>query len=714
VPNVTFDQRSVRIDGKPVPILCGAIHYARSTPGMWRKILTASVEAGINTIDTYVFWGLHEREKRKYDFTGRLDLPYFLSLCQELKLHVILRIGPYVCAETNFGGLPPWLIHEPGLVTRTNNDAFKREVLTWCMVLMAQVGQFQATRGGPIILAQLENEYNTVAKRYGDEGAKYMDWVVASAPEFGLDVPLVMCEAPSDTKLELSQHAAPRIIKGLNGFAVADRVPEFHRQFPNTPAFWTEMWCAWYSNFGEQQHYREPSEIVRAITHFFAVGGSGVSYYMWHGGTNFGRESVYLQTTSYDSSAPLDEYGLPQRAYPHLKRLHDVIRAHSELLLEGQRDVRVLKPAKEGGTLPQAAIYRCAKGAHALLFLINESSEPVSFELGALSLPLKPASAAIVLDLNGDQRVLFESHPQVSTAVALPPPPRWTPSRVELAFECFDEPLPDALPPHAPRPIVMKEPSSMLPYTRDLSDYAWYQTVISSTTEREATLTFPEVHDFSTLFVNGIFVGSQPERLNEDPKIHARHEYSVRLNKGQNRVTVLASALGLIKGDWAYDAPMNEEKKGLVGHLHLDGIEQPLWWTLHAGLFGENAGIFEPATSDLVAWKPIGGAPRRLRWFRAHFKAPDIAARALALEVGSLFKGLLWLNGECLGRYWQIPAVENLPEWIKPQIKIFGVGEPSQRRYHIPQDWIRDENTLIIFEETSSNPDGVRIVERQA
>ncbi len=715
MPNVTFDQRSVRLDGKPVPIICGAIHYARSTPGMWPELLRASVEAGINTIDTYVFWGLHEREKRRYDFTGRLDLAYFLSLCQQHKLNVLLRIGPYICAETNFGGLPPWLIHEPGLVTRTDNAAWKREVLTWCKVLMAQIGEFQATRGGPVILAQLENEYNTVAKHYGADGPKYMDWVIASAKEMGLEVPLVMCEAPGDNKLELHDASLPRIIKGMNGFAIADRVPEFQRQFPAAPPIWTEAWGGWYTNFGDVTHFREDADFACAIAHFFAVGGAGVSYYMWHGGTNFGRESVYMQTTTYDSNAPLDEYGLPQRAFAHLKRLNHIVADHAEVLLEGTRSVQVLEAPREKEPLPRAAIYSCAKGTRTLAFLINESGQPYTMKSGALSIALKSKSCAITLDLNGDTRVLFESHPATAEAAIQPPPAaQWAASNVELNFVAFDEPLPDEQPTKFSNAIAMSEPRSMLPHTRDLSDYGWYQTVLSSATDRDATVVLPEVHDFSTLYLNGKFVGSQPERLNEDPKIFAKHTYNVRLKKGENRISILASALGLIKGDWAYNEPMSKERKGVIGAMLVDGMPQSLWWTLHAGLFGERARLFAPDTSDLAAWQAGPLTPRRLRWYRAKFKTPDslLKARALALDVGALYKGLIWLNGECLGRYWQIPATDYVAEWMRGMTQTYGAGQPVQQRYHIPKDWLRAENTLVVLEETEAFPRGVKLLER--
>jgi len=285
---------------------------------------------------------------------------------------------------------------------------------------------------------------------------------------------------------------------------------------------------------------------------------------------------------------------------------------------------------------------------------------------------------------------------------------------VELNFTAFDEPLPDEHPAKFSNTVAMPEPQSMLPHTRDLSDYGWYQTVLSSTADRDATLVLPEVHDFSTLYLNGKCVGSQPERLNEDPKIFAKHTYTVRLKKGENRISILASALGLIKGDWAYNEPMSRERKGLIGAMLVDGTPQPLWWTLHAGLFGERARLFAPDTSELAAWHSGPTAPRRLRWYRAKFKAPESLskARAIAVDVGSLYKGLIWLNDECLGRYWQVPANDFVAEWMRGLTHTYGTGQPAQQRYHMPKDWLKAENTLVIFEETDAQPHGVKLMER--
>src|SRR5690606_25162979 len=156
-------------------------------------LIARSKEAGLNTIETYVFWNLHERRRGVLDFSDRLDLLRFCQVCQEHGMHMILRIGPYVCAETNFGGLPPWLREIPGLRTRTYSPPFLQEMERFVRTLCEHLRPMFAPRGGPIVMAQLENEYNNIAWKYGEEGQKYLQWCVDLGKSLNLGVPLVQC-----------------------------------------------------------------------------------------------------------------------------------------------------------------------------------------------------------------------------------------------------------------------------------------------------------------------------------------------------------------------------------------------------------------------------------------------------------------------------------------------------------------------------------------
>jgi beta-galactosidase len=324
---VRFDSRSFWVRGKRQWLISGEIHYSRSPREQWAALLDRSVACGLNMVATYVFWNWHEPERDRFDFTGDHDVRAFLDLCAERNLAVLLRLGPYCCGEWNFGGYPAWLRDEPGITIRTWNEAYVKRVETYFRRLCAEVRPCLATRGGPVILCQVENEYANVAGRYGEEGARYLAWMADLARNLGLDVPIIMCEG-----------AAEGVIETVNGFSIPDeRIAKFRTAHPELPLIWTELWPAWYDTWGFQRHRREARNIARHLLHFVSRGGSGWNYYMWHGGTNFGRTGMYLQTTSYDFDAPLDEYGRITRKGAYMAKLHAALAGQADVFLEGER-----------------------------------------------------------------------------------------------------------------------------------------------------------------------------------------------------------------------------------------------------------------------------------------------------------------------------------------------------------------------------------------
>ncbi|KAI9192258.1 hypothetical protein LWI28_020101 [Acer negundo] len=193
---VSRDDRAITIDGKRRVLLSGSIHYPRSTQDMWPDLLRKSKEGGLNTIETYVFWNAHEPSRRQYDFNGNLDLVRFIKSIKDEGLYAVLRIGPYVCAEWNYGGFPVWLHNMPGVEFRTANSVFMNEMqnFTTLIVDMMRKEKLFASQGGPIILAQIENEYGNVMSNYGDAGKAYVDWCANLADSYQIGIPWLMCQ----------------------------------------------------------------------------------------------------------------------------------------------------------------------------------------------------------------------------------------------------------------------------------------------------------------------------------------------------------------------------------------------------------------------------------------------------------------------------------------------------------------------------------------
>ncbi|MBA0696320.1 hypothetical protein Goari_002878, partial [Gossypium aridum] len=315
--NVTYDHRALIIDGKRRMLISGGIHYPRATPQMWPDLIAKSKEGGADVIESYTFWNGHEPVRGQYNFEGRFDLVKFVKLVGDNGLYFLLRIGPYVCAEWNFGGFPVWLRDIPGIEFRTDNEPFKREMqrfVTKIVDLMREEKLF-SWQGGPIILLQIENEYGNMEGSYGQKGKDYVRWAANMALALGAGVPWVMCkqtDAPGD------------IIDTCNNYYCDGYKPNS----PNKPIIWTENWDGWYTSWGGRLPHRPVEDLAFAVARFFQRGGSLMNYYMYFGGTNFGRTSggpFYI--TSYDYDAPIDEYGLrSEPKWGHLKDLHAAIK----------------------------------------------------------------------------------------------------------------------------------------------------------------------------------------------------------------------------------------------------------------------------------------------------------------------------------------------------------------------------------------------------
>ncbi|MCO5547441.1 hypothetical protein L7F22_000890 [Adiantum nelumboides] len=297
--NVSYDNRAIVIDGKRRLIISAGIHYPRATPEMWPGLIKKAKDGGANVIETYVFWNGHEPVRREYCFGGRYNLLKFVKLVEEAGLMLFLRLGPYVCAEWNFGGLPVWLRDVPDIVFRTNNTFFQEEMSLFVqkIVSLLKDNNLFSWQGGPIILAQIENEYGNIEHAFGDGGKLYIKWAAALAQSLNIGVPWVMCQ----------QNDAPSsIINSCNGFYCDGFKPNSNEK----PVLWTEDWAGWFSNWGEPVPWRPVEDNAFAIARFFQRGGSFHNYYMYFGGTNFGHTSGGpFVTTSYDYDAPIDEYG---------------------------------------------------------------------------------------------------------------------------------------------------------------------------------------------------------------------------------------------------------------------------------------------------------------------------------------------------------------------------------------------------------------------
>ncbi|RVW55025.1 Beta-galactosidase 10 [Vitis vinifera] len=215
--NVTYDRRSLIIDGQRKLLISASIHYPRSVPGMWPGLVKTAKEGGIDVIETYVFWNGHELSPDNYYFGGRYDLLKFVKIVQQARMYLILRVGPFVAAEWNFGGVPVWLHYVPGTVFRTNSEPFKNlNEAQWCKLFFT-VGCLSG------ITKRVENEYGDTERIYGDGGKPYAMWAANMALSQNIGVPWIMCQqydAPDPVSIFSGINA--NVLKGLQVLSVTN------------------------------------------------------------------------------------------------------------------------------------------------------------------------------------------------------------------------------------------------------------------------------------------------------------------------------------------------------------------------------------------------------------------------------------------------------------------------------------------------------------
>jgi len=709
--SVSFDSIAVLINGERSLLISGEMHYARSPRELWPQLLDRSREMGLNSIASYVFWDFHEPEKDVYDFSGQRDIGYFLSLCKERNLDVILRIGPYCCAEWNFGGYPPYLRDEPGITLRTYNKPYMDRVEKYFKHLAAEVRPFLAANGGPVILVQVENEYANVAKRYGEDGQKYLEWVVELAGRVGFDVQKITCEGGAEGAIEC-----------VNGHSIpSDRSERHKTNKPEQPLLWTELWPAWYNTWGYQQHFRDARNIAFHILNFLGSGGTGWNYYMWHGGTNFGRTSMYLQTTSYDFDAPLDEYGRPTLKGKYLSKLHHVVTANSKLFLDAQRS-QVNSPS---GIM----ITTWRKGNESIILYLNENNKEVSE--GNLTLP---ARSARLSDENGN--ILFDTWSDYQKVEETTHLPEWKNLITPEKWRVWNEPMPVERDDNVFRSF---QPAEQLGLTKDQSDYCWYSNSFDTQTKENCKIDISYGGDFFYIYLDGKLVTqSQPPFMENrgatmpespaNPYIFAnaleemklqgfKHTFLLKdVSAGPHRIDILASALGLVKGDWSISGSMNTERKGIWQEVY---VNQNLLsnWEMRPFLIGEQFNI--PNFPNSVKWnEPV--TPKPCSWYIAELSLSKdvlLSDADFRIDAHGLGKGMMFINGHMLGRYWLIEGQGYGPDegWqklIADGLILGPEGKPTQRYYHVPKAWLKENNQLILFEEQSVSINGLRLQTR--
>ena len=326
-PQHTFELKDgkFQLDGQPFQILAGEMHYARIPRARWRYAMRMERAMGLNTLTTYVFWNLHEPEPGHFDFSGQNDLAEFLRIAQQEGLYVVLRPGPYSCAEWEFGGYPAWLLKDRTTVVRSLDPKFMKPAADWFQHLGAVVKPFLLANGGPIIAVQVENEYGSFGKDHNYlQAIKQM--VIDSGMGGTAEHPTLLYTA--DGGVQQPNGSLPDLPAAVNfGPGDALRETERLRAFrPNGPLWVGEYWAGWFDHWGGHHADTNTDKQVAEYESLIKQGYS-VNLYMLWGGTSFGwmngansnGKDYAPDVTSYDYDAPISERGEPREKYFKLR-----------------------------------------------------------------------------------------------------------------------------------------------------------------------------------------------------------------------------------------------------------------------------------------------------------------------------------------------------------------------------------------------------------
>ncbi|XXG40332.1 hypothetical protein AAC387_Pa01g1076 [Persea americana] len=676
-PGVTYDAKSLIINGKRELIFSGSIHYARSTPQMWPDLIAQAKAGGLNCIQTYTFWNGHEPVEGQYNFEGRYDLVKFIKEVDKQGLYVTLRIGPFIQAEWNHGGLPFWLREVENMTFRTDNEPFKYHMKRYTkkIVSMMQRENLYASQGGPIILTQIENEYDTIMRAFKNKGTSYIHWAGKMAVSLKTGVPWIMCK---------QKNAPDQVISACNGRHCADTFSGPNG--PNKPTLWTENWTQQFTIFGDPLSIRSSEDIAYAVTRFFSKNGSHVNYYMYHGGTNFGRTAAAFVTTVYYDDAPLDEFGFPKEPkYSHLRDVHQALNLCKKALLSGTSSIQNL------GKNLEAIIYGKPGSDVCVAFLENiDKRIPATVTFKGTKYYLPARSVSIL----GDCKTLFFNTHQVSAQHNLR---RYQPAEEtnkNWEWQMYQEKVPTV----EDSTINKDSPIEHNVLAKDTTDYVWFLTTLELDDDdlpwRSDVSPVLEVQSLGhgvVVFVNNAFVGSV---YGKKDKQSCYFKDEVPLKTGKNDIALLGMTIGLP------DSGVYLEKRFAgVRYLSVKGLNTGTLdmsenlWGHKVGLEGESLRIFTEKGAKKVKWSRAQ-ASQPLTWYKTYFDAPH-GDRPIAVDLRGMSKGQLWVNGESIGRYWSS--------------NFHAAHKPTQAMYHVPRSFLKPTNNLlVIFEETGGKPEKIR------
>ena len=589
--NFTIGKSTFLLNGKPFTVKAAELHYTRIPAPYWEHRIEMCKALGMNTICLYVFWNIHEQTEGQFDFTGQNDIAAFCRLAQKHGMYVIVRPGPYVCAEWEMGGLPWWLLKKKDIVLRTLDPYFMERTAIFMKEVGKQLAPLQITRGGNIIMVQVENEYGAYAV-----DKPYVSAIRDIVKSAGFtEVPLFQCDWSST----FDRNGLDDLLWTINfgtGANIEQQFKRLREARPETPLMCSEFWSGWFDHWGRKHETRPAKSMVQGIKDMLDRNIS-FSLYMAHGGTTFGHwggannPSYSAMCSSYDYDAPISEPGWTTDKYFQLRDLLKNYLPAGEQLPE----------------IPEA-------------FPVIEIPE-VEFTQVA---------------------PLFSNLPEAKESMDIQP------------MEAFDQGW---------GPIL-------------------YRTTLQEPVENGTTMKITEVHDWAQVFADGKLLARLDRR---------RGEFALQLPvlKKGTRIDILVEAMGRVNFDESI-----HDRKGITEKVELVRGKQSAElknWTVYSF----------PVDYSFVQDKRYknGTAQTMPAYYRTTFRLDKVGDTFL--DMSTWGKGMVWVNGLAIGRFWEIGPQQTLfmPGcWLKEGeneiivLDLKGPEKASIRGLKKPiLDWLRNE-----------------------
>lgn len=524
------------LDGNPFQVRSGEIHYARVPAAEWRNRIRMAKAMGLNTISTYVFWSYHETTKGNFDFSGEKDVAQFVKICGEEGMKAIVRPGPYVCAEWDLGGIPAWILSEEGVKLRSTDARYLGPAKEWMRRMGAMLEPLSVSKGGPVIMVQLENEFGSFGKN--KEYLQELEGAIRGGGYTG-----ILFSGDGAGAGNLTNGSLPGMLKAVNfGDNAARAFQTLEATAPGQPKFNAEFWVGWFDQW-ERPHHQTGTRKKAIDLAWMMREGASFNLYMFHGGSTRGMwsganlDSRYRPTTCcYDYDAPLDESGRPTAKYYDFRSIIAKYASDEKL-----PEVPVIPPPSSIGTIK------------------------------------------------------FTEYAELTSALN-----------------------------------AGKSPELVKPMERygQSAGFIAYQTTLQG--PLKAPLDLSTVKDRAHVMIDGRLVGIGGRSADATP-------VQLDLPEGKHQLSLVIENVGRVNY-----GNMDGERKGLEKPLMIGDKE--------VGKFSTT--LLPAAETPKVKFASFEKAPERkgIGLYRAKFKTPTRGDTWL--DMSSFGRGVVWLNGRNLGRYW--------------------------------------------------------------